>query len=125
MTGCLTPGFRMPAARRRHSKGYVLVYQPNHPWAQKSGYVAEHRLVMEKELGRYLLPLETVHHRNGVRDDNRPENLEVWYSGQPAGQRPEDLVRWAEEILRTYAPERVTVAQRCCTTGRVVVEFSL
>lgn len=125
MTGCSIREFRVPAARRRHSKGYLLVYQPDHPWAQKSGYVAEHRLVMEQALGRYLLPLETVHHKNGVRDDNRPENLEVWYSGQPAGQRPEDLVRWAEEILRTYAPERVTTTQRCCVTGRVVVEYSL
>lgn len=96
----------MPAARRRHSKGYILVYMPRHPWAQKSGYVAEHRIVMEQKLGRFLLPLETVHHKNGVKDDNRPDNLEVWYSGQPAGQRPEDLVAWALEILRTY-PEQV------------------
>lgn len=93
------------ASRRRHSKGYILIYAPWHPWSQKSGYIAEHRLVMEQTIGRHLLPLETVHHKNGVKWDNRPENLEVWYSGQPAGQRPDDLVSWALEILATYAPE--------------------
>lgn len=90
---------------RRHSKGYVLEWAPDHPWAQRSGYVPQHRLVMERAIGRHLLPLETVHHKNGVKDDNRPENLEVWYSGQPAGQRPQDLVQWARAILELYAPE--------------------
>lgn len=107
------------APRRRHSKGYILVYAPSHPWAQASGYIAEHRLVMEQKLGRHLLPLETVHHKNGVKDDNRPENLEVWYSGQPAGQRPEDLVKWALEILATY-PEQV---MRVAWPQRWVVGF--
>lgn len=102
MIGCLT---MVPASRRRHSKGYILVHAPWHPFCQKSGYMAEHRLVMERKLGRMLLPLESVHHRNGVKDDNRPENLEVWYSGQPAGQRPKDLVNWALEILGIYEPE--------------------
>lgn len=57
---------------------------------------------MEQKLGRHLLPGENVHHLNGVRDDNRPENLELWVTAQPAGQRPEDLVAWAHEILRRY-----------------------
>ena len=54
--------------------GYILIYKPKHPFANK-GYVAEHRLVMEKMIGRYLAPNERVHHINGIKDDNRPQNL--------------------------------------------------
>jgi hypothetical protein len=80
----------------------MLVQEPSHPAAQADGYVPEHRLVMESLIGRYLLPEETVHHINGLRDDNRPENLELWASRQPKGQRVSDLVEWAEEILKLY-----------------------
>ena len=59
-------------------KGYWYRYQPAHPLATKSGYVLEHRLVVEATLGRHLTRDEVVHHRNGIRADNRPENLEVF-----------------------------------------------
>ena len=57
---------------------------------------------MERIIGRPLLGRETVHHLNGVRDDNRPENLELWSTSQPYGQRVSDKVKWAREILALY-----------------------
>ena len=62
---------------RRNQTGYIVVYSPDHPHRGKQKYVFEHRLVMEQHLGRYLDPREVVHHKNGIRDDNRIENLEL------------------------------------------------
>ena len=63
--------------RKFHTLGYVLVYEPNNPASDRSGYVLEHRLVMEKHLGRHLKSDEIVHHINGNKQDNRVENLEL------------------------------------------------
>ena len=89
-----------------NKKGYIMIRCPWHPrGSAQSGYVFEHILVMEDILGRYLVEGENVHHKNGVKDDNRPENLELWTRPQPVGIRAEDAVVWAQEVLGLYAPE--------------------
>jgi len=86
-----------------HKKGYVMRKALGHPRATGSGhYVFEHILVMEEKLGRFLEKGENVHHVNGIRDDNRVENLELWIRPQPVGIRASDAVKWAKEILRKY-----------------------
>ncbi|WP_082634979.1 MULTISPECIES: HNH endonuclease [Mycobacteroides] len=59
---------------------------------------------MEKHLGRHLLPLEEVHHKNSDRSDNKLENLELWTRSHPAGSRVVDKVEWAAELRLLYAP---------------------
>lgn len=85
--------------------GYVSIWKPEHPNAKggrDKSYVLEHRLVMSEHLGRPLLRTEQVHHRNGDRADNRIENLELWSTSQPAGQRVEEKLKWAKEFINIY-----------------------
>lgn len=60
-----------------NQEGYKLIRMPNHPRAYKNGYVPEHRIIVEKKIGRYLKEFEHVHHLNGIKDDNRLDNLEL------------------------------------------------
>lgn len=64
--------------------------------------IFQHRHVMEQHIGRPLLKSETVHHKNGVKDDNRLENLELWTSSHPSGQRVEDMLAHAYQIIELY-----------------------
>lgn len=73
-----------------------------HPCADKIGRILEHRLVMYNYLGRLLKENESVHHKNGIRDDNRIENLELWATSHPYGQRVEDKIDWAKKFLEEY-----------------------
>ena len=88
--------------RTFHKAGYVMVKATAHPRASRHGYVFEHILVMETALGRSLIGDETIHHRNGVRDDNRVGNLELWVKPQPSGIRATDALAWAREIIARY-----------------------
>lgn len=87
--------------------GYRMLLLRDHHRANPNGYVFEHIVVMEKIIGRNLIGNENVHHKNGIKLDNDPENLELWCRNQPAGTRVSDLVEWAEKLLTRYAPEKL------------------
>ena len=101
-------GYRSPKEVRRYgtehhnwkggtyvmSDGYVMEYAPDHPDAPKGkGYVLQHRLIIERALGRYLLSTEVVHHRNGDKQDNRLENLEILTRSKHMKLHKSDVVR--------------------------------
>lgn len=99
-------GVRRPLQSRKTVNGYILVHEPDHPSADANGFIREHRVVMANMLGRELESNEEVHHKNGVRSDNRPENLELWLKGtHRPGARVDDMVAWAIELLAKHRPE--------------------
>ena len=86
----------------KSGEGYIAVYSPNHPFKQGKGYVLKHRLVMGKKLKRYLTPIEVVHHINGIRKDNRIENLWLFPSNKEHISYEKNVQltyeKWTEEL---------------------------
>ena len=101
------------------SHGYRKVVVPESLLELTGGErnVLEHRLVMAQSLGRALLPGEVVHHKNGDRLDNRVSNLELWSVAQPQGQRVEDKLRFAYELIALYDPAGFAALQRAADPG--------
>lgn len=102
-TMVITP--KRSEAWKRDANGYVSRYWPEHPNANGSKRVTQHVAVMAEHLGRPIRKGETVHHKNGVRYDNRIENLELWSRSHTPGQRVADLIVWARELLAEYEAE--------------------
>lgn len=110
--GCSSPMGRNDGNKRKTEYCKDCLKGDKHPnftggYLNHDGYriiqgKLEHRTVMEEYIGRKLEKDENVHHINGVRTDNRIENLELWNTSQPSGQRIADKVKWAKEILERY-----------------------
>ena len=101
---CYLESKQYPNSKTKHlsKDGYYYVYYKKHPYSDREGRIFEHRLIMEQKLRRYLFPFENVHHKNGVKSDNRIGNLELWVRSQPTGARVQDIVKWARKILEIY-----------------------
>lgn len=111
---------RFLGGRRKEGRGYILVYLGSEGGVTR--YELEHRVVMEKALGRKLRKGETVHHKNGQRDDNRLDNLELWKSKHPGGQRVQDMLSFAVSILQDHAGDSSVWPEREAEVLRLFVE---
>ena len=105
-TGALNPFWK--GGRRQNNHGYIFVLDKTSHHASR-GYALEHLIVMDKILGRPVdIKTESVHHKNGIRSDNRPENLELRVKYHGKGQSVEDRIKYAVEILSKYEPSALS-----------------
>lgn len=93
---CAKPASTGEITWRTNAHGYIVGLNSNRK------QVSQHRVIMSQHLGRELLPHENVHHMNGIKDDNRIENLELWSKSQPSGQRVEDKLAWCRWFIDQY-----------------------
>lgn len=103
LRGELSPNWR--GGKFSTENGYVRILEVTKPGEGPSRREFEHRLVMERHLGRRLYANETVHHRNGIRSDNDISNLELRAGRHGPGQTIPDLIMWAKEVLTRYEPQ--------------------
>ncbi len=116
MSGQNNPSWK--GGKTTNTQGYSLVLKPDHPNADKSGYVLEHVFIMSQHLGRAIEGDECVHHKNGIRKDNRIENLELLTRERHfSGQRVADLINSAIYVLAKYAPEKLSDVEPVAVIG--------
>jgi len=102
---------------KKMSRGYVYILKPEHPFATKRGCILEHRLVVEEQIGRYLLLAERTHHLNETKDDNQPENLmgfasesaHVRFHKNPNNVKPEEIIFDGRNLKRKEKQNGFTV----------------
>lgn len=97
--------------KKKRADGYASVYTPNHPFASKDGYVMEHILMMEEHIGRLIGRDEVVHHKNGVRDDNRIENLELMTFKEHAKYHLQERIRQGTQNYKTRKVRNKTTGE--------------